>query len=512
MKKKILQMLTRRGIVVAIIVIIGSILFYNFTLKEKKPSYKLETVSMGSVVKEVSETGMVKAQDDINLSFRNSGKIASISVKVGDEVKAGQELAKLDTSDLAIQLSQARASLDVSQARKSDAQVSLQAARQSLDDVKASAKESLDSAYNDAEMVLQEAYSKISGAYSIAYEIQQTYFSTYQGDGGAVIDAKTSIKSAFEGSKTYIDEVNKDTSNQNNIDTALSKIKNYLATTRDAIDSIRAVVSNSAYRSTISTTDKANLDAQKTAIITVYNSLIGYQQAIATVKITNSKNINTAQASVSSLENQLAPDSNGGLYLSQVEESQTKMSLLANQMEDAVLKSPVSGKITKIEKKAGETAGLNETVISMLSSGPFEIKVDIYEEDIVGVEVGNVVKIDLVAFPDETITGKVIAIDPAEKVVDGVVYYETTIAFDEIKKGLRSGMTADIAIEVNKKENVLMISKGVIEKNNGERSVKVYAKGKAEKRIITIGVEGNDYVEVLSGLKQGEQIITSEKI
>lgn len=511
MKKKLLKLLTRQGIILIIVVVLGSIFVYNFFLKSKGPNYQLEKVSLGTVTKEISETGIVKAQENIGLSFKNSGKIESISVKVGDEVVAGQELAKLDKTDLLIQLSQAEASLGVSQARKDDAAVSLVAAEQNLQDVKASASESLNSAYSNALTVLQDSYSKISSAYSTAFEIQQTYFYNYQGDGGTVIEAKVTIKSALDSSKTYVDDASKNPSSQAKIDLALAKVREALSSTRDAIEKIRIIISDSGYRSTISTTDKTNLDVQKTAIITIYNSLVSYQQTISTTKITNEKNINSAQSTVTSLENQLRSN-DSGLYSSQVEESQTQLSLLKNRIADASLKSPISGRIIDVSRKVGEIANPNETVISMLSSGPFEIKVDIYEEDIVGVEVGNKVKIDLVAFPDETLNGKVVAINPAEKIVNDVVYYETTIDFDEIKKGLRSGMTADIAIEVAKKDNVLIIPKRVIEKINGEKSVKVYANGKVEKRIIKTGIDGNDFVEILSGLKKGEEVVASEKI
>ena len=50
-------------------------------------------------------------------------------------------------------------------------------------------------------------------------------------------------------------------------------------------------------------------------------------------------------------------------------------------------------------------------------------------------------------------------IDPAEKIVDNVVYYEVTIDFSNQAEGIKSGMTADIVIETNKKDNVLMIPK-----------------------------------------------------
>ena len=83
------------GVIIAlVIVILGS---YSIFFKKEKNGYSLVKVSRANVVQEISETGIVKMGDKISLGFKNSGKIEKISVKLGDEVKKGQELAKLDT-------------------------------------------------------------------------------------------------------------------------------------------------------------------------------------------------------------------------------------------------------------------------------------------------------------------------------------------------------------------------------------------------------------------------------
>ena len=74
----------------------------------------------------------------------------------------------------------------------------------------------------------------------------------------------------------------------------------------------------------------------------------------------------------------------------------------------------------------------------MLPQSPFQVAVDIYEEDIVKVKIGNPVDIKLTAFPDKIFKGKVIAIDPAEKIIEGVVYYEVTIDFEEAAAGIKT--------------------------------------------------------------------------
>ncbi|GAI56771.1 unnamed protein product, partial [marine sediment metagenome] len=129
------------------------------------------------------------------------------------------------------------------------------------------------------------------------------------------------------------------------------------------------------------------------------------------------------------------------------------------------------------------------------------------EEDIVDVKVGNPVEITLAAFSDEILKGRVISIDPAEKLIDGVVYYGVTIDLEETKEGIKPGMTADIIIESDKKENVLVIPKGTVKKMDGKKIVQVFKDGEVKEREIEIGLEGNEYIEVISGLQEGEEVV-----
>jgi len=150
-------------------------------------------------------------------------------------------------------------------------------------------------------------------------------------------------------------------------------------------------------------------------------------------------------------------------------------------------------------------------VLYFLPEGPFAIKVNIYEGDIIKVKVGDRASISLTAIPDLTFGGEVVAIDPAETIMNDVVYYEVTIALGENIDGIKQGMTADITIETNRKENVLAVPKGAVEKIDGKTIVKVLKNGKAEDREIIVGLKGDDLVEVVSGLAEGEKIVTGKK-
>lgn len=506
-----MKYLNKKTILIAFIaIILLSIVLYINSLSNKKNGFMTEKVSVGNVVKDISETGTVEANENINLSFKSSGKIDKIYVKVGEEVKIGQELAKLDTSNLLIQLRQAETDLKLTKTKSTDAEVSFESVNENLKNVEAESEESINNAYNDALTVLSDCGSKINNAYNIVYGIQQTYFSIYQGLSADVIEAKDSIKAALQKTNDYNNKL-KNNQDRAEIDLAIPEVMNALSNTGDAIDKIRSIAGSTGFRSVVPSTDIANLDTQKTYINTGYTNLISAEQAISTAKVNGETAINNANAEVVLLEKQLGSTQNG-LYLAQIEQANNQISLLRNQISEAVIKSPIDGKITAISKKIGEIVQPSDSFISLLSSGLFQIKVNIYEGDIIDIKEGNPVGITLVALPDNLLKGVVISVDPAEKIINEVVYYEVTIGFLEFREGIKQGMTADIVIEVGKKENVLFVSKRAITKINRDKIVKVLKKGKTEERKIEIGLEGNEYVEVVSGLSSGEEVIIGKNI
>jgi len=89
----------KKAILIIVIFIIAGFSYFYFRNKNNS-EYILEEVRRGTVSREISETGVIKASEELELGFKTSGKIGKIYVKVGDNISVGQALAKLDVSDL----------------------------------------------------------------------------------------------------------------------------------------------------------------------------------------------------------------------------------------------------------------------------------------------------------------------------------------------------------------------------------------------------------------------------
>lgn len=526
-------------LIVVIVLVVSAIIIYNFFSNKGKTSYTLAKVSLGEVSQEVSETATVKMGDEVELSFRTSGKLENIYVKVGDVVKKGDSLAKLETSQLSFQIKESQAALEVAQTKLkqlmvgasaediklaetgvSNAQIALENAKQSSADIGTLANQSLTDAYQDALVLLNDADLKAFNAFQTAQSVQFSYFTKSDQESLKVIEHKGKIKSYLDQIEYYLNQAKADSKNEN-IDLALLEAKKNLDLIFQSLDIIRQTCEESYYRTTVSATDKTSLDTQKLNINTELTSIVSSQQTISLTKINNTTDINAAQAKVSTAEGALkqaqdelakikAPprQENINLYQAQVKQAEAGLALLKDQVENSIITSPAAGQITAVEKRIGETVQISAPVFSFLSANPFQLETDIYEEDVVKVQTGNPVEIKLTAFPGETFQGKVIAIDPAEKLIAGVVYYRVIIDFDQPPSETKPGMTSDILIQTAKKENVLTVSDSAVTEKDGKNIVEVLKNGKIEEREVVLGLKGsNDLDEVISGLAEGEQVI-----
>src|SRR5256712_1563428 len=115
----------------------GAVFVSRANAPAAKTELRTQAVTKGSVIQSVAVSGSVAAMNQTKMTFKSTGKISNIYVSVGQQVTAGQPLAKLDTTDLEAALAQAQANLVSAQnnynrtaSTTSDAQKALQQARQ----------------------------------------------------------------------------------------------------------------------------------------------------------------------------------------------------------------------------------------------------------------------------------------------------------------------------------------------------------------------------------------------
>ena len=513
-------MSNKKIIVSVIIVAILAVALYQTFFKEKKTEYTLAEVVRGNVTQEITETGQVQKGDKINLTFKNAGRIERIFVVVGEDVKAGDVLAKLDNSQLSIQLQEAKAALSLVQSQLN--KLLAGATAEEIKIVQTGVQNKL-VALNTANQNLQDAYEDslnvLSGAYLYAYNaqnfistLQRTYFFSSDQEGIRVKESKEKIESSVLQIKSYLDQAQA-TFTFENTDQALSQVKSNLSQISVSLNTIRESCEAPLYRSVVSGTDKTLLETHQSYINTSLTSVTNSQQSIISYRLA----VEAAEGNLQAAQDDLAlttaspRQEDVEYHQAQVEQAHSQVLVLESQTQDSYLRAPLEGQVITIKKRVGELVQpvLQDVVMTLMPAVPYEIEVDIYEEDIVKMAIGNPVDIELIALPGRIFQGRLVSIDPAEELIEGVVYYTVTINFDEeMPSTIKPGMTADVVIKTASKENVLTIPEDAIQKKDDKNIVKVFRDGEVEEREIKMGLKGSDdMVEVISGLEEGEKVI-----
>ena len=152
------------------------------------------------------------------------------------------------------------------------------------------------------------------------------------------------------------------------------------------------------------------------------------------------------------------------------------------------------------------------SVMSVISAGNLEIEAYVPEVNIGKVSVGNLVTITLDALSGESFTGKVLYIDPAETVLDGVVNYKTKVSLDSSDERIRSGLTANLTVHSAERKAVIAIPRYAVSTVGDTSTVKKFLSDASDVTTtpVTLGLQGSDgNVEIVSGLAEGDVIVVN---
>jgi len=137
------------------------------------------------------------------------------------------------------------------------------------------------------------------------------------------------------------------------------------------------------------------------------------------------------------------------------------------------------------------------------------LSADVPETEAAKLSVGDPAVVTFDAYRDEEFQATVSKIESVETVIDGVITYDVVFDFTEQDERLRSGMTADLVVLVEQKENVLAGPQRAIYGERGQRAVDVVRGETTEKVMVETGLRSSDgLIEIVGGLKEGDEVVT----
>lgn len=467
----------------------------------------------------------------------DSAKAALLQYKATLE----REMVKLDELKIGTRSEE----IKILEAKVESARKSFSDASIDLENVKIKAETDLSNIYGDIRDVLNDAYAKSEDAANkqtdelfdddLTSNPNLSFLTTNNQS-----EAEYKRLQTTEELKSFKSDIDNLPTDRNSLDGLLIKSKDRLSIVRDFL-----IIAGDALNGAINlsqaniTTYKTNIATGRANVNTAISNITTQQQLIVSQKNTNLSNISSSESQLNLTENALAvaeaelnlkkagatsqqiaaqeaqvgqAEANVAAGEAQVKQAQANVKNYQAQLSKTVINSPIDGVVTKQNGKVGEIISANAIVVSVISDVKFKIEANIPEADIAKVHIGNSASVNLDAYPDIFFDANVTSINPAETIIEGVATYEITLQFVNEDGKIKSGMTANIDILSEKKENVLSIPQRSIISKNGDKFVKILKDNKVEEIKIITGIKGmNGYVEVVEGTKEGDKIITSTK-
>jgi len=181
------------------------------------------------------------------------------------------------------------------------------------------------------------------------------------------------------------------------------------------------------------------------------------------------------------------------------------------QLSYATITAPIDGVIASVSTEEGETvaAGMQApTFVTIIDLKRLQVDAYVDEVDIGKVKVGQRAVFTVDTFPAMDFEGKASAIYPKAVIQDNVVNYDVVVDIETSYYGLlRPEMTASVTIFLERRENVLAIPAKAVQRERGKNVVYVTADDRTEPREIKVGWRDGQWIEVASGLEEGETVL-----
>ncbi len=475
----------------------GSVKIFSNDIEETR--YIIGVVERGDIITMINGTGQVSASNQVDVSSKSSGDLIYLNAKSGQEVKTGNLIAQVDPGDALFELESAK----ISYKELTDIDP---------DDI-AKAKTDVEVAYTDARSTLTNTSSDFSDAITMMDELFHGYLGYKQGrnkiENQYIDTAGKSFSLALEAVETFqvqYDTLNNKTTNieiDSMIKNAYEAVTKVFEASKDAKDAVMYIRDHD---------DEDNAEADE-----AYSSI---NELVASVSI-NVSSIVSSRDTVREINEALQDLENGPDTLALRSE---ELSLRQKQdaYENYFIRAPFDGIIASVDVKKGQNVNTGTTIATFITKQKVA-EISLNEIDVAKVRVGQKATLTFDAFENLNISGEVVEVDLVGAVSQGVVNYTVKIGFDTDDDQVKPGMTVSADIITETKENVLTVASSAIktasnriyvevverdaQRGMGVRNTGIILSTLPTQVSVVTGLSDDTSVEIISGLKEGDQYV-----
>jgi membrane fusion protein, multidrug efflux system len=195
------------------------------------------------------------------------------------------------------------------------------------------------------------------------------------------------------------------------------------------------------------------------------------------------------------------------LAKAQSTQSKARLDELRINLANTVIVSPVNGFVAKRAVDPGAFVSQNAPVVDVVDISRVRLVVNVVERDLKELRTGDVAKVEVDAYPGEMFQGRIARVAPVLDPATRTAPIEIEILNPDFR--LKPGMYARVGITTDTKKESLVVPLNAVADLGGRRGVFQHLNGVAIFRTVELGTEGEEFIEVLGGLAEGDQVITT---
>ena len=517
-------------------------------------SYTTAIVEKGTLITTVSGTGQIAVSNQADIKPRVSGDIVSVSVKNGDEVKAGTLLFKIDTSDAEKAVRDAETSLETAKLDLQElsnppdeltllkAENDLLSTKESIPKDEENILNAYEDGFNDVANVFLDLPTIITDTENVLYgqELadnepdvsggndnvhglinsipsqyidERTEFLTFTDKAE---EAYSAVRQKYDDNLSSYRAANR-LSDQETIDALLDET---IQTIRAMSETIKSEINMLDYWVDFRTKKGLRIFSDVTAYQTELKSyiskvnshlstLLSVQRSIQSAKDT----IVSAERSIKekelSLENLKAGADALEIRAKEIAVQQKKDALTdaKKTLDNCYVRAPFDGIIIEANASKGQSVSSGTVLASIITKQKLA-EITLNEVDVSQLALGQKATITLDAIEEMTLTGEVADIDTLGTVSQGVVSYDVKIALDTQEDKIKPNMSISAEIMTNIKQGVLLVPNSAVKYQGEQQYVEIMSSdGTISRKAVEAGLSNDTMTEITSGLNEGDEVI-----
>ena len=233
------------------------------------------------------------------------------------------------------------------------------------------------------------------------------------------------------------------------------------------------------------------------------------QQQLAKTQAVSQQDLDTAATEMAVKQAQI------GTIDAQIKRNQASLDTAKTNLDYTRIVAPMAGEVTQITTLQGQTviaAQQAPNILTLADMSTMLVKAQVSEADVIHLHPGQRAWFTVLGDPQTRYEGKLKDVLPTPEKVNDAIFYYARFEVPNPKGILRLDMTAQVHIQLTDVKNVLTIPLSALGDpiGNNRYNVRLLRNGETREREVVIGARNDTDVEIVKGLEEGDEVITSE--